>query len=50
MISKQKAETKMTVKGPTVIDRLKDWIRRLTGKIQHIKNRDTSQFPKESSK
>jgi hypothetical protein len=37
MLSKLTAETKLTVKGPTVIDRLKDWIGGLTGKIQHKK-------------
>jgi hypothetical protein len=37
MISKQAAETKLTVKGPTVIDSLKDWIGKLTGKIQYKK-------------
>jgi len=35
MISKQAAETKLTVKGKTVIDSLKDWIGNLTGKIQY---------------
>jgi hypothetical protein len=35
MISKQTAETKLTVKGKTVIDSLKDWIGKLTGKIQY---------------
>jgi hypothetical protein len=35
MISKQIAETKLTVKGKNVIDSLKDWIGKLTGKIQH---------------
>lgn len=35
MISKQTAETKLTVKGPSIIDRLKDWIGGLTGKIKH---------------
>ncbi len=35
MISKQNAETKLTVKGKTVIDSLKDWIGKLTGKIQY---------------
>ena len=35
MISKQTAETKLNVKGKTVIDSLKDWIGKLTGKIQH---------------
>ncbi len=37
MISKQTAETKLTVKGPSVIDSLKDWIGKLTGKIKHKK-------------
>lgn len=35
MISKQTAETKLHVKGKTVIDSLKDWIGKLTGKIQY---------------
>ena len=35
MISKQTAETKLTVKGKTVIDSLKDWIGKLKGKIQY---------------
>jgi hypothetical protein len=35
MVSKQTAETKLAVKGPTVIDSLKDWIGGLTGKIKH---------------
>ncbi|NWG01660.1 MAG: hypothetical protein HXY44_02240 [Syntrophaceae bacterium] len=35
MISKQTAETKLNVKGKTVIDSLKDWIGKLTGKIQY---------------
>ena len=35
MISKQTAETKLTVKGPSIIDSLKDWIGGLTGKIKH---------------
>jgi len=39
MISKQTAETKLTVKGPTIIDSLKDWIGKLTGKIQHKKTK-----------
>jgi hypothetical protein len=39
MISKQTAETKLTVKGPTVIDSLKDWIGGLTGKIKHKKKK-----------
>lgn len=34
MISKLTAETKLTVKGPTVVDSLKDWIGKVTGKIQ----------------
>jgi hypothetical protein len=37
MLSKQTAETKLTVKGPTVIDSFKDWIGGLTGKIEHQK-------------
>jgi hypothetical protein len=37
MISKQTAETKLIVKGKTVIDSLKDWIGKLTGKIQYKK-------------
>jgi hypothetical protein len=39
MISKQTAETKLTVKGPTVIDSLIDWIGGLTGKIKHKKEK-----------
>jgi hypothetical protein len=35
MISKQTAETKLTVKGKTIIDSLKDWIGKLKGKIQY---------------
>jgi hypothetical protein len=35
MLSRQTAETKLTVKGKTVIDSLKDWIGKLTGKIQY---------------
>jgi len=35
MISKETTETKLTVKGKTVIDSLKDWIGKLTGKIQY---------------
>ncbi len=35
MISKQMAETKLTVKGKTVIDSLKDWIGKLKGRIQY---------------
>lgn len=34
MMSKQTAETKLTVKGKTVIDSLKDWIGKLKGRIQ----------------
>jgi hypothetical protein len=37
MISKQTAETKLSVKGRTVIDSFKDWIGKLKGKIQHKK-------------
>jgi len=37
MLSTLTAETKFEVKGPTVIDRLKDWIGKLTGKIEHKK-------------
>src|SRR4030067_3101184 len=39
MLSKQTAERKLTVKGPAIIDRLKDWIGRLTGKIEHKKDK-----------
>lgn len=39
MISKQTAETKLTVKGPTIVDSLKDWIGKLTGKIQYKKGK-----------
>jgi len=39
MISKQTAETKLTVKGPSIIDSLKDWIGGLTGKIKHKKGK-----------
>jgi hypothetical protein len=35
MISKQTAETKLSVKGKTVIDSFKDWIGKLKGKIQY---------------
>lgn len=35
MISKQTAETKLTVKGKTLIDRFKDWIGKLKGRIQY---------------
>jgi len=37
MISKESAETKLNVKGPSIIDSLKDWIGGLTGKIRHKK-------------
>lgn len=39
MLSDRTAETKMTVKGPSVIDSLKDWIGGLTGKIKHKKTK-----------
>ena len=39
MISKQTAETKLTVKGPSIIDSLKDWIGGLTGKIKYKKGK-----------
>ena len=39
MISKQTAETKLTVKGPSMIDRLKDWIGGLMGKIKYKKGK-----------
>jgi len=39
MISKQTAETKLTIKGPSMIDSLKDWIGGLTGKIKHKKEK-----------
>jgi hypothetical protein len=39
MVSKQTAETKLTVKGKTVIDSFKDWIGKLKGKIQHKKGK-----------
>lgn len=39
MISKQTAETKLTVKGPSMVDSLKDWIGGLTGKIKHKKGK-----------
>lgn len=35
MLSKQTAEAKLIVKSPNLIDRLKDWIGKLTGKIQY---------------
>lgn len=37
MISKETAETKLTVKGKTVIDSLKDWIGKLKGRIEYKK-------------
>jgi len=37
MLSPLTAETKLTVKGPTVIDSVMDWIGGLTGKIEHKK-------------
>jgi hypothetical protein len=37
MLSNLTAETRMTVKGPSVIDSLKDWLGKLTGKIQYKK-------------
>jgi hypothetical protein len=37
MMSKQTAETKMAVKGKTVIDSFKDWIGKLKGRIQYKK-------------
>ena len=39
MISKQTAETKLTVKGPSMIDSLKDWIGGLMGKIKYKKGK-----------
>jgi len=39
MLSSLTAETKMTVKGPSIIDSLKDWIGKLTGKIQNKKGK-----------
>jgi hypothetical protein len=38
MMSNLTAETKLAVRGPSVIDRAKDWIGKITGKIQY-KNR-----------
>jgi len=35
MLSDLTAEAKLTVKGPTVIDSLTDWLGKLTGKIQY---------------
>ena len=37
MVSKQTAETKLTVKGKTAIDSFKDWIGKLKGRIQNKK-------------
>jgi len=37
MLSTLTAETKLTVAGPSIIDRLKDWIGKVTGKIKHKK-------------
>ena len=37
MMSDITAETKVTVKGPSVVDSLKDWIGKLTGKIRYKK-------------
>jgi hypothetical protein len=37
MLSKLTAETKLTVKGPTMIDSFTDWLGKLTGKIQYKK-------------
>ena len=39
MLSNLTAETKLTVKGPSVIDSLKDWLGKLTGKIQYKKTK-----------
>jgi hypothetical protein len=39
MMSSLTAETKLTVKGPTVIDSVMDWIGGLTGKIKHKKTK-----------
>ena len=37
MLSPLTAETKLTVKGPSIIDSVMDWIGGLTGKIKHKK-------------
>ena len=37
MVSKQTADTKLSVKGKTVIDSFKDWIGKLKGRIQYKK-------------
>lgn len=39
MLSPLTAETKLEVKGPTIIDSLMDWIGGLTGKIEHKKTK-----------
>jgi hypothetical protein len=35
MMSKQTAETQLTIKGKTLIDSLKDWIGKLKGRIHY---------------
>ena len=39
MLSPLTAETKLTVKGPSIIDSVMDWIGGLTGKIEHKKTK-----------
>jgi len=39
MLSTLTAESKMIIRGPSVVDRLKDWIGGLTGKIQYKKTK-----------
>jgi len=39
MLSPLTAETKLTVKGPTAIDSVMDWIGKLTGKIERKKTK-----------
>ena len=39
MLSNLTAETKLMVKGPTIIDSVMDWIGGLTGKIEHKKGK-----------
>jgi len=39
MMAPLTAETKLEVKGPTIIDRVMDWIGGLTGKIEHKKTK-----------
>jgi hypothetical protein len=39
MLSNLTAETRMTIKGPSIIDSLKDWVGKLTGKIQYKKGK-----------